>query len=87
MIGAAEDIRDDAAIAVDKSALLPGQTATFENYTSYSKGINGIMVDVKNLVGTPTLDDFEFRMGDDRTQTDWAPAPDPDMITVRSGEG
>src|SRR5690349_13924748 len=37
---------DDAAVASDKQALLPGDTATFENYTSYSKGINGIIVDV-----------------------------------------
>jgi len=39
---------DDEAIATNKQALLPGQTATFANYTSYSKGINGVMVDVAN---------------------------------------
>ena len=39
---------DDNAIAADKAALLPGQTATFANYTSYSHGINGIMVDIKH---------------------------------------
>ena len=41
---------DDNAIATDKQALLPGQTATFANYTSYSQGINGIMVDIAGLV-------------------------------------
>ena len=37
---------DDAAIATDKTALLPGETASLANYTSYSRGINGIMVDL-----------------------------------------
>ena len=32
---------DDLAVAPDKQALLPGQTATFVNYTSYGGGING----------------------------------------------
>jgi len=36
---------DDNAIATDKQALLPGESATFANYTSYSRGINGIMDD------------------------------------------
>ena len=31
---------DDYAIATDKSALLPGQTAKFGNYTSFRGGIN-----------------------------------------------
>ena len=50
---------DDAAIATDKQALLPGRAASFANYTSYSKGINGIMIDVSGLVASqlspPTL--------------------------------
>ncbi len=40
---------DDAAVALDKQALLPGQTATFDNYTSYVLGINGIMIDLAGL--------------------------------------
>ena len=43
---AAANAADDAAIATDKSALLPGAAATLANYTSYTRGINGIMVDV-----------------------------------------
>src|SRR6185437_12705632 len=57
---------DNLAIATDKSALLPGGTATFANYTSYSKGINGIMVDIANLpAGTTSLSpsDFAFHVG------------------------
>ena len=40
---------DDWAVAPDKTALLPDQTATFDNYTSYSRGINGVMIDIANL--------------------------------------
>ncbi len=54
---------DDAARATDKVALLPGETATSANYTSYSRGINGLMVDIHRLDGTPTGRDFEFKVG------------------------
>jgi hypothetical protein len=62
------DPADDAAIAPDKQALLPGQTADFANYTSYSRGINGIMVDIAGLPEEVTLTaaDFAFRMGKPR---------------------
>ena len=63
---------DDAAIATDKTALLPGQTATFVNYTSFSKGINGLIIDIAELpVKTLAPDDFEFAVGNDDTPDDW----------------
>ncbi len=79
--------QDDQAIAVDKRALLPGQTATTENYTNYARGINGIMVDLPNLAGIPTLGDFQFLVGNDDQPAAWDVAPAPASITVRSGEG
>ena len=59
---------DDNAIATDKQALLPGQTATFANYTSYSRGINGIMVDIlyPENPGGITAADFQFQGGQRR---------------------
>ena len=78
---------DDAAIAPDKSALLPGESATFENCTSYSKGINGIMVDIGDVPGTLTAADFVFRMGNDDNPDAWPTAPDPSSITLRHGGG
>ncbi|MCK4276086.1 MAG: right-handed parallel beta-helix repeat-containing protein, partial [Phycisphaerae bacterium] len=45
---------DDGAIATDKTALLPGGTGAFANYTSYARGINGVMVDIENLPAAPT---------------------------------
>ena len=45
---------DDAAIATDKQAFRqPGATARFTHCTSYSRGINGIMIDIEDLPGTP----------------------------------
>ena len=54
---------DVLAIATDKSALLPGLAATFGNYTSYSRGLNGIMIEIVGLTGTLSSDDFEFPSG------------------------
>ncbi len=83
----AANASDDAAIATDKTALLNGQTATFANYTSYSRGINGIMVDVDGLPAVPTAADFEFAYGNDADPSGWPTAPAPTSVTVRSGAG
>jgi len=75
---------DDNAIASNKLALLPGQTATFANYSSYSKGINGIMVDVKGLPGAVTASDFVFKVSDDGASPTWSAAPAPSSLTLRT---
>lgn len=81
--------QDDAAIAMDKRALLPGQTATFDNYTSFSRGINGIMVDVANPPdgAIPTTADFRFKVGNTNNPAEWTDAPEPMDITVRPSAG
>ncbi len=81
------DVQDDAAIAPDKVALLPGQTATFANYTSYSRGINGIMVDIAGLPNTPTAGDFTFKVGNDDNPGGGSQVPEPTSVTVRPGDG
>ena len=58
--GDAVSTADNNAIATDKQALLPTQTATFANYTSYSRGINEIMIDIANLVVTPDADELRL---------------------------
>jgi hypothetical protein len=70
---AGHDVADDNAIAVDKNALLPGETATFKNYTSYSAGINGLMIDIANPRHTPTAADFAFAVGNTQTPSGWSP--------------
>ena len=82
----AANASDDAAIVTAKSALLPGGTATSANYTTYSKGINGIMIDVSNLGTTDiTLDNLSdylgFKVG--TTGSVWTTAPMPVGVAVR----
>ena len=81
--------RNNCAIAPDKQALLPGQTATFANYTSYASGINGIMIDMAGLADPEQLDaaDFVFRVGNDDDPSGWTPAPPPREISVAAGAG
>ena len=79
---------DDAAIATDKQALLPGQTATFANYTSYHRGINGVMVDILGLADPEAVADgdfseFAFKVGNSNDPTLWQPATDPLDVDVR----
>ncbi len=78
---------DDNAIAPDKTPLLPGETASFVNYTGYAKGINGLMIDVRGLPGTPTAGDFTFKAGNANNLSAWTAAPTPVSISVRAGAG
>ncbi len=78
---------DDAAIAPDKTALLPGAIATFANYTSYVFGINGIMVDIDGLPGVPGPDDFRFKTGNNNLPETWSDAPAPRTVALRRGAG
>ena len=78
---------DEAAIAIDKMALLPGGAATFVNYTSYSRGINGVMIDVTDLADMPASSDFEFRVGNDGNPDDWLVAPAPTSVALHIGAG
>jgi len=85
----AVDSGDAAAIATDKVALLPGETATFDNYTNYSHGINGLMIDVDHLPQgyTPDAGHFVFKVGNDDDPSGWADAPQPNSIIVQRGAG
>jgi hypothetical protein len=79
---------DDLAIAIDKQALLPGETASFANYTSYSRGINGLLIDLAALPGNAlTAGDFTFKVGNSDDPQTWVDAPAPASITVRGGAG
>ena len=62
---------DDAAIAIDKSVLLPGQTAGFANYTSYRAGINGLAIDIAGGATTAALSDFIFYVGNSDDPGTW----------------
>jgi autotransporter-associated beta strand protein len=76
--------QDNSAIATDKQALLPGQTASFANYTSYADGINGIMVDLINPGNAAAINaaDFQFRVGNSNNPSTWSAAPSPTQIAT-----
>jgi len=81
---------NDNAIATDKAPLLSGGgAATFVNVSSYSRGINGIIVDVLGSVATNavTAADFVFRVGNNNSPQSWLPAPAPSAVSVRLGAG
>jgi hypothetical protein len=81
----AADPADDGAVAPDKQALLPGQAASFSNVSGYSRGINGVMLDVLGLRGDVSADDFDFSVGTPGGA--WAAAPAPASVGRRPGAG
>ena len=86
---AAANAGDDGAIATDKEALLPGAAAAFANVTSYTRGLNGVMVDVAGLPegAGPGPADFAVRSARAGNPLEWSAGPAPAVVTVRRGEG
>lgn len=80
---------DDNAIATDKTAYLPEAPgpATFANVSGYTKGINGIMLDLAGAHGSISDADFIFRAGNNNSPSTWASAAAPASISVRAGAG
>lgn len=79
---------DDTAIAPDKRALLPGKTPSFANVTSYSRGLNGVMIDVAGLPAGVVLtpDEFEARAANTAGGT-FRNTAKPYAVSLRRGEG
>jgi hypothetical protein len=85
---AAINASDDGAIATDKTAYLPGSgIAAFSSVSSYSRGINGIMVDISGSHPGISAADFQFRVGNNNAPNTWAAAPAPVAVSVRAGAG
>ncbi|MEM8913205.1 MAG: VCBS repeat-containing protein, partial [Planctomycetota bacterium] len=80
-------LNDVAAIDPTKSPLLPGGVATSANYTNFAKGINGIFIDVANLRGEPSADDFEFRVGNNNSPSAWPLLAEEAVIERLPGAG
>jgi len=78
---------DDAAIALGKQPLLPGQTASFANISSYSRGINGLTIDIAGVPGALSAADFQFAAGNTSSPSSWPAAPAPSSIMNRTGAG
>jgi len=85
---AAAGAGDDLAMAADKVAYLPQSApASFANVSSYSKGINGVAIDLAGPHGTVTAADFTFKVGTSNTPGSWNSAPAPLSVVVRAGAG
>ena len=89
---AAAGAADDAAVAADKRALLPGAAAGFANVTSFVRGLNGVMIDLAGLPAGASLsaDDFSVRIANGvgaGGAPAWADGPAPSSVTVRAGKG
>ncbi len=80
---------DDDAIAPNIEALLPGEMAGEIHRSSYSRGINGVIIDIANLRSPLAIseEDFEFAVGNDSDPDSWTPAEPPASILVRPGAG
>ncbi len=86
--GVAGGTIDDKAIDTTKSAYLSGSSsASFANLSSYTDGINGIMVDMFGEPGQITANDFSFAVGTNNAASKWAPARAPSTVSVRTGAG
>ena len=83
----AANANDDRAIATDKTPLLPGAVGSFRNYSSCSRGINGVMLDISSLPGSPAVSDFTFKAGNDNIPSAWTTAPLPATVAARPGAG
>ncbi len=71
-----------------KQALLPGQTASFQNYVTYCKGINGIMIDVAGLkADSLSATDFVFQFGNGGNPSAWPEVAVPPVVSVDRGKG
>ena len=76
-----------AAIAPDKTPLLPGQTSTFANYTSYVDGVNGIAIDASNWPATPVASDFVIKAGNTSSPSTWTTITQTATFGIERGGG
>ncbi len=85
--------QDDNAVAADKQALTPGQTAGAAHRTAYAGGLNGVMVDIAGLADGASLSEatigeyFAFKTGTGGDPSAWAAADAPVAVAVRGGDG
>lgn len=78
----------NAAYDTSKTAYQAGSgAATFANVSSYTRGINGIVLYTNGDYGLPSASDFTFKMGTSTDPGNWVDAPAPSAITFREGAG
>jgi hypothetical protein len=85
----AANSRDDDAIDTDKRALQPTMPASVGSYSNYTRGINGVMVDISGLPAgaTPSAADFGFKVGNDADPSGWQNLAVAPTVSLRRGQG
>ncbi len=85
---------DNTAIATDKTALNPGQVAGTNNYISFNRGINGLMIDVAQganctplPAGPLAASNFDFKVANSANLGSYIAAAAPLSIDVTPGGG
>jgi hypothetical protein len=78
------------AVATDKRALLPGESASFANVSNFASGLTGVVIEIRSAHGVSAAvapSDFEIRTGAVGDPAAWAPGPVPVTATVAKGAG
>jgi hypothetical protein len=85
----APNAADDAAIATDKNPVSTSRAPVWGTFSTYSRGLNGLMVDLAGLPAGTGLSaaDFDFSMGNSPDGALWTAAPAPSAVAVRRGAG
>lgn len=80
---------DRNAIAPGVVARMPGEAAGSSHYTNYTRGLNGLIIDVTGFSGDATLGDFVFRVGNDEAYSAWTNITSSATVsyTVDAGAG
>ena len=80
---------DDAAVDATRTALLPGVAPGPANVTAYTRGINGVMIDIANPPPNATsnigLNDVSVRTTSPTAPNTWSAGPAPSSVSVRPG--
>lgn len=77
-------------VELDKAGMPQGGgVPSFANVSNYSRGINGLWIDMRGLptYGAISAADFSFRVGNNADLNTWTAAPAPASVTVLRGEG
>ena len=88
---AANNVSDNSAIPSNKTVYLPGDgQMVLANITNFTKGLNGIMVDL--TVGSAdhtaiNASDFVFKVGENNSPNTWTTLTATPTISVRTGGG
>ncbi len=78
---------DRDAIATNRVALRPGQSASRANYTNFTNGLNGIIIDATNFARAPVASDFSFRVGNSSDISEWSALSESPVIGFDVGAG